>query len=401
MDQVHLIGSPLIEEWMALQAEDIDHHMIEALALLAEYHERRGEYTQARQALDRLAGIAPWDETAQVQLIRLLALDQQWSAAQSRYYSLRRYLRDQLGIEPQPETATLFEDIRKAAHLNLPFSPRFPPARQNLTTPSTAFVGRQNALDNLAEMLAQPHARVITLLGPGGIGKTRLALEAARQQVGLFADGVFAVPLASAEGQEALVPGIASAAGFQFHGSESPESQLMAFFRDKDILFVLDNFEHLLSPVKTGAQTGENIHQGVNFLVEALNQSPRLRFMVTSRAPLNLQMERVVEVGGLDFPPSEDGAGCQDYAAVKLFDLMARRLQPHFSLEKEQRAVSQICRMLEGSPLAIELSAAWIPIHSPDEITLARSKPAWITWQLTSAMCPTAIAACAWFSNTP
>jgi len=127
--------------------------------------------------------------------MRLLVMDKQWSAAQNQYIILRRYLREQLAVEPSQASVSLFDEIRTAAAHNTILPPHFPLARHNLPDTPTPFVGRDEVLDFLSERLSDPECRLLSLLGPGGIGKTRLALGAAHNQVGIAADGVFFVPL--------------------------------------------------------------------------------------------------------------------------------------------------------------------------------------------------------------
>ena len=129
LDQFFLSGSALFEEWATLRREEFNRRAVAALALLAEYHERRAEYTLARQAATRLTELAPWEETAHTQVIRLLALDGQWSAAQAQYMTLRRYLVEELGVEPAQETSTLYHEVRSGAAKNVVLTSRFPPTR--------------------------------------------------------------------------------------------------------------------------------------------------------------------------------------------------------------------------------------------------------------------------------
>lgn len=357
LDQLLIGGAPLFDEWVTMRRETLGQQAVEALALLAEYHERRGEYTPARQCLARLLEIAPWEETAQRELMRLLALDSQWSAAQTQFNTLRRYLSQELGVTPAPETTALSDEIRRAALGNAPLEPRFPLARHNLPPAPTPFVGRQEELDLLAGRLADPGCRLLTLLGPGGMGKTRLALEAAREQVGLIPQGVFFVPLESVPSAEWLAPAVAEALGIKSFDSGEPRAQLFNFLRPKELLLVLDSFEHLIAPL-AGEVPGET--SAVDFVVSLLQQAPGVKLLVTSRTPLDLRAECVLEVAGLAFPSPQEAADTRPYSALSLFEQAARRVQPRFVLEAERPAVERICQLLEGAPLALELSAAWV-----------------------------------------
>jgi len=348
LDQLIVSGGPLFDEWSSMCREALGRQAVTALALLAEYYERRGEYTLARHSWNRVLQITPYEETAQRELMRLLACDGQWSAAQSQFVACRQYLADQLGLAPAQETQGLFEQVRRAAAQNQPLPPRFAPVPNSLPDISFPMIGRSPELDALAAALADPARRLLTLLGPGGIGKTRLALEAAHSQRGLFADGVYFVPLATLDSSELLAPAIASALGFQFFGSGSLAAQLADTLRPRCALLVLDNFEHLIEG------------PGMDMLVEWLEQAPGVTFLVTSRAPLNLRVECILEVDGLPTPPAGAPANPRIHSAVALFDQAARRMHPRFALEAELADVAQICRLLSGVPLAIELAAAWV-----------------------------------------
>ena len=177
-----LDDSTLFEEWLLLKREWLHGRAVEALTTLADYHERRGEYDQARRYAQQQVHFEPWREEAHRQLMRLLALDGQRSAALAQYQTCTRALQIELGVEPSAETIKLFDQIKQGS-LPRPIVPALPIA-------PTPLVGREIDRAELADRLASPEGRLITLVGPGGIGKTRLALHIAHDQLGLFADGV-------------------------------------------------------------------------------------------------------------------------------------------------------------------------------------------------------------------
>jgi len=234
--------------------------------------------------------------------------------------------------------------------------------RVNLPTPSTALVGRAAELAELARLLNDPDCRLVTVSGPGGIGKTRLAIEATARQAAVFEDGVAFVALAPVAGPDVIAPAIADALGFNFYGPANPGAQLIDFLREKTLLLLLDNFEHLL--------------EGASFLVDLLQRAPRVKLIVTSRERLNLQGEWVVELQGLPLPRNPDGGksaeqfvGFDDSAAVALFLQTARRSFAGFTLAPTDRAaVARICRLVDGMPLGIELAAAWVRVLPLGEI---------------------------------
>ena len=353
LEHFTLDDSSDFDEWAFMQRESSNQRAVQALALLVDYHERRHEFELARRAAERLVELAPWDETAHNQVIRLLAQDGQWSAAQARYAMLRRYLADQMGLEPSAETAALFEQVRQAAAARRPLPPAGLPPSHNLRLPNTPFLGRAAEQLQLAELLADSATRLITLLGAGGMGKTRLALQVGYAQIGLFPDGVWFVPLL----ESGLVTAIADALQFTFAGPEEPHTQLFNFLSGKCALVILDSFEHIQSEAA--------------LLAELLEAAPSLTLLVTSRLRLDLHSEIVFAVDGLEIPPgpAELQADPELYSAPALFLSRARRLRRELAFTSaDAPALLEICRLLDGMPLGLELAAATAWSRSLPEI---------------------------------
>jgi len=221
--------------------------------------------------------------------------------------------------------------------------------RPNLPIRQTSFVGRSTELSELLQLLAAPDCRLLTIIGPGGVGKTRLALEvadAAREQ---FADSVAFVPMQTVTAAESIATAFAVAIGCTLTGPGNAREQIARFLRKTQLLLVIDNFEHLI---------GEAAWIG-----ELLAVAPDLRMLVTSREVLNLREEWRYPLAGLSVP-AEDRDDVAQSEAVRLFVERARQVRPDFSLANEQPEVVRLCRMTEGHPLAIELAAAWTPTLS-------------------------------------
>ena len=228
----------------------------------------------------------------------------------------------------------------------------FPPS--NLPFLPLPLIGRQQESGSLARMLADPRHRLITILGPGGIGKTRLAVDVAIAARPVFEERVYFIQLADFNTPESILPAIGAVLDIPSTNSAEFKARLVSYLRDKAVLLLIDNFEHLIV--------------GAPVLSELLQRAPRLKLLVTSRERLNLQGEWTFELGGLSVPvTSEEGETV--YSAIQLFEYHVRRLRPDLPLVgKERDAAIRICQRVDGTPLAIELAAAWVNVLSCQEI---------------------------------
>jgi predicted ATPase/transcriptional regulator with XRE-family HTH domain len=236
------------------------------------------------------------------------------------------------------------------------------PPKTNLPIFPTPLIGREREVEQLSQLLGDPQCRLLTLVGPGGIGKTRLAVEAASNMQAVFPDGVYFVPLASVGSFHAVVSTIANSIYFAFYGPRDPKVQLLNYLREKQMLLIVDNLEHLL----VGESQQETV---VELLVEILQQAVQVKLLCTSRESLGLQDEWIFEVQGLPVPESIDVEGSMQNTSVELFLQRARRAHVGFNATQEDYpAIVRICQLVDGMPLAIELAAAWVRILSPAEI---------------------------------
>lgn len=246
------------------------------------------------------------------------------------------------------------------------------PAPTPLPQPSTPLVGRDAELATVQGLFAEPGCRMVTLIGPGGIGKTRLALQAAAQLQASENAPLYFVALTSlqstpahadpAQAMEQLAQTLAVTVGAPLEGAACKEDQLAAWLAPRSLTLVLDSMEYLLD--------------GADLLALLLAQAPGLRLLVTSRERLNLHGEWVLEVRGLPAPPlpsplqpAETGAQVEAYSAVQLFLHSAQRARVGFLPSSEELvAIARICRLVDGLPLALELAAGWVRILSCAEI---------------------------------
>jgi predicted ATPase/DNA-binding CsgD family transcriptional regulator len=233
----------------------------------------------------------------------------------------------------------------------------------NLSAPPLPLVGRQHDLKKTTHMLADPSCRLLSLVGPGGCGKTRLAQETGAVLLNNFEDGVFFVSLAPLESAESIIPTVACTIGFKFYSSKDDlQQQLLNYLHEKTMLLILDNFEHLLD--------------GVGLVSEILQASHRVKIIATSRARLNVLDEYLYPVAGLKLPDLSTGLNiattkqdAEAFSAILLFKNCARRILPDFNLHNDDLAfVIRICRAVQGFPLGILLATGWLEMLTPAEI---------------------------------
>jgi len=363
-----LAGGQLFEEWALFKRELLQRQALDALHTLTVYYERQGAYHEAQRYAEHQLGLESWREAAHRQLMRALALSGQRSAALAQYQTCRRVLADELSIEPGPETTALYERIRRGelgpADHRVPvpaLSPRPVAPPHNLPPQTTPFVGRETELAELTRLLADPEVRLVTILGSGGMGKTRLAVEAATARLGAFAHGARFIPLASVDPAELagsispLTTVLADVLNIAFHVNDTPRNQLLAYLQGKEMLLILDSPEHLI--------------ESAQFVSDLLQHLPQLKVLVTSRQRLDLREEWLFPLQGLQVPAEiVSTSDLGEYEAIHLFAEHARQVQPHFDLAAEVAWVIRICRLVDGMPLGIELAAAWVRLMSPQAV---------------------------------
>ena len=219
----------------------------------------------------------------------------------------------------------------------------------------TSFIGREHELRAIILQLQNPSCRLLNLTGPGGVGKTRLALEIAQQLHNSFNHGACFIPLVGTSTSEFVIPAIADALGFSFSGAIELKVQLFNFLKEKQVLLVLDNLEHLLN--------------GIELLDELLEFAPGVKILTTSREQLNLRAEWAFEVQGLPIPSDIELDNLGSDNAGALFIQRARQVNMNFvPVQEDVPAIARICQLVEGLPLALELAATWVSTLSCREI---------------------------------
>lgn len=383
-----LKANPLFEEWLLLLREQSHRQAAVMLRALTTYYEQRGDYDQMHHYAARQVALEPWDETGQRQLMQALVAQRQPSTALRHYESYRRSLEQDLGAAPAEETTRLYEQIRagmvdkrqgwsgdtgikQASPLLLDQS-----RQHNLPINLVPLVGRREQLTQLQMLMGQ--VRLLTLVGLGGMGKSRLALALAEALVAetptRFADGIWFVPLIGVAATvphlpDALAGAVLSALGITTAQQAALQQVLWHYLATRQALLLLDNFEHFLLAEDTATA-------GINFIQGLLHAAPGVTLVVTSRLPLHLLTERVIRLEGLPVPDRvtttaarRDSIGNE---SVRLFAYHAQRTLPGFTLQDDNlAAIMELCRALSGMPLAIELAAALTPHFTPDELLAA------------------------------
>jgi predicted ATPase/DNA-binding SARP family transcriptional activator len=380
-----LKDSPAFDEWQMFEAEGRRQEAASLFERLSHGLAAQGDHDAAIAAARRWLNLDPLHEPAHRCLMLLYATSGHRSLALRQYEECTRILRAELAAKPGQETAALYEQIKhggpqaveaRLAARNVAASAAVQPGPEGgwpgvLPRPVTPFVGRQAELARIAELLADPACRLLTLAGPGGIGKTRLAIQAGQAAEPHLP--VCYVSLAAVARVDFLAAALTEALGCGAtgvgRGERAPESrqQLLDFLRSRQALLVLDNFEHLTA--------------GAVLLTEIIAAAPGVKILVTSREHLRVTGEWVLEVDGMPCPSDEGDAAGESGAvppgaaslpftgAVELFVQYARQARPDFSLDRaEYAAAIRICRLLAGSPLGIQLAAGWVRLLSCREI---------------------------------
>lgn len=372
LEGFHLSASPDFDDWLTLQREQLHRRAIDTLEQLLLNSQAAGNLSALISHARALLRWEPWRENAHRALIFALALSGERDAALAQFERCKKVLAAELGVAPSAETIALYEQIAEAGS-----PPVLPPTElpsrsglHNFPAELTSFIGREEELGQLKEQLQQPNCRLLTVIGPGGIGKTRLALEAARTlPAEKYPDGVYFVPLSAIHTVAQLETGLVESLGGVLRDGTSARIQLLHLLHGKRLLLLLDTFEHLMP--------------GAELLAALLQNAEDVQILITSREALNLQAEWRLALPGLTFAPQElleqAPASAQSppapltdpaaYSAVDLFVQRATRTQPGFAPEPEDfRAIHLICGLVDGLPLAIEMAAAWLRVYNCQQI---------------------------------
>jgi DNA-binding SARP family transcriptional activator len=354
-----LRDSAIFDDWQFFQADELRREVGKIYRQLVAWYLDKKEFEQAIGFARRWLQLDELNEDAHRALMELYVANSQRNAALRQYQSCVDLLKRELGISPEAATTALFETIQRG-ELQAPQpeseEETIPLTSTNLPVHLNPFIGRIEEHSKLTRLLKDPDIRLLTILAPGGMGKSRLAVEVARTLESHFEHGVFFIPLAPLETPDMILNYIADAIGYVCCEGKPLNQKLLDFFRDKSILLVLDNFEHLL--------------EKSYWIRDLLAAAPNLKVLTTSRSPLNIRVENRFHLAGMKFPTGgTNGEVISTYTSVKLFLQSARRARPTFRpTEEDWPHIGEICRLVGGMPLGIEMASSWLEMLSLPEI---------------------------------
>ena len=352
LEGFYVRSAPAFEEWALAERERFRQMALRALYRLVGHYTAKGDHGRGLDYATRLLALEPWHEEVHQQMMMLLALSGQRSAALKQFEVCRRLLADELGVEPNRDTVELHHRIASG---EVTPQPAATPMPRDWPVEATPFVGRADELAKLHEYLAAPDSHLATVVGISGVGKTRFVLQGATQAMGVFRQGVNYVSAAAISTPEALSHAIVRALALPLLGQRNAATQLISQLRNRETLIVLDQLDH---------------HPGVpRFLHELIQQARGVRLLVASSNRLDLPGEWVLPLYGLRVPETDDPNQVRRSDAVQLFMQAVQRVRGVNGLSTDELPhVARICRLVEGMPLGIELAAAWARLLSYQEI---------------------------------
>ncbi len=368
LESFFLPDSITFQEWITYQREYYNRQLGSALWMLISAHKKRVDFERVEQYAAQMNRFFPLEEFGYRELMEVYAATGRRNAALEKFSECANLMQRELGIEPSGETQALYEkikrnpDTRPLAQTREPPAARIPtgesPVKTNLQAPLTNFFGRQKELNRLATYLESPNCRLITILGISGVGKTRLALEAARKNGHLFPDGVWIVFSNELRKSRFLADTLLQTMGVYIANPNDVKAQLARVLQNQQALLVLDGFELL--------------EDQIQLVLDLLSQAPRLKILLTSRVHLNTKADYPIILGSLDYPPQTTQSKTlqiNDYPALQLLhDRAYPFLLPEQIPPAHIQEMAKICQEVEGLPLAIELIAANLDEFSFGEI---------------------------------
>ncbi len=369
LEGVNLHNCSSFDDWLMLHQSHYEQQALNLLDLLTEHALVNKQTKTAESYAYRQLEILPWLENPHRQLMRAFAQRSQYQLVQQQYQKCIQILETELGTEPDEETRNLYTQLKSDSQ-DKPPVPIIPASKHlivsnNLPAMHTSFFGREVERDKMIHSLLDDTVSLITIVGQGGVGKTRLTLDAVQQILKhpSFLDGIWFIPLDGLHADDknlyqTIANTIAKSMGIDLRKPSTPYEQLLELLLNRKLILILDNFEQLIS--------GEN--DGVDFVINLLTRAPHIKLVVTSRRPLNLQLETTITLDGLPVPQKPDN-NAYTFSSVLLFLERGRRANDSFSINAENLStIVEICRIMDGMPLALEMAAVQLRVMSCQQI---------------------------------
>jgi len=332
------------DAWLEFERNDLHLSWQEAALRASESLAKTDRQSDAAILLRKIWNLSDFDESTLQSYMRTAYLSGYKETALSVFNSFSQQLQTEYGVEPSEESLALAEAINANGALSEQIMVKPKQAKmQNLAE----LFGRQSELKDLSALLINDKCRLLVLTGLGGVGKTRLSLELAKKNIAKFEHGTYFVPLKALVDPNEISSSIAHALDFSFYGNKDPKEQLISYLREKQTLLLIDNLDHVL--------------QGADLLTDLLEQAPKLKIVVSSREKPDLPDVWVYPLKGLTFQS-------QDSDAAKLFIHHAKKQSPSFNAEQNNSSIHDLCHLVEGLPLALELSAVWVKDLNVEEL---------------------------------
>lgn len=344
---------PEFSSWLAIERQSLFAKFHDTVSKCAIEFEANGRYDKAIQLLEHLHSLEPYDEAIFRRYLKILGQSGNAAQAQQVFKVFQTKLQLELSLEPDPATLDLLQHLQSMTNQGSLRNPKKGPLA--LPVPATPFIGREIDLAIASQKLSDPGCRLLTLVAPGGMGKTRLAIELGKKLAPSFADGTYFIALESVPLADLIAPVIAETLDLPLSGQKSPKQEVCDYLANKELLLILDNLEHLTYDLK--------------LIPELLALAPNLKLLCTSREILNLQAEWLYDLQGLKVPEDDLDLEVTEVDAVKLFLQRAEKFNGSFApTERALISAANICRKLGGMPLALELAASWLRLLSLEDI---------------------------------